>query len=1051
MEQDPPPVCRICQSDGDPIIRPCRCEGTMAYAHPYCLAEWIASHGELSCEVCGIAYTFQVAVKDAPPFASIESLQLAGKLLVTRPIRRLCEVLFTPLQVLVCCAVVPFASMLMWRSVSAHMILFYKVLDEAPFFFELFYMFGVLTTFVAVALLWAFEQFDVWAFLHEDCIVGLPPEAPMQVPDTPILDGAATSALNEAFTRCSAEPQGVARSRYLTVSEAQMSKDTTLELLRTKVRASRGTAQQPSSWSFEPVWISANILLVNMMGISAIVLGQFIMYTLKWIFHSIGALSSRLIPNVYPSLHPQAAMAVTSAVVPPYVRWITASVMGLMVLPLILRIAAWRSQNARARLSRTLFLCSLFTRSIASVLALFLVWVVVIPVVVYICLFPFFVEGDVAPLMGRRDAWQVLRTEHLLPLHCDGGTRTIASVAKPVVQPLNVARALFIVLPDVLRGERPPLFDTVTCGGAVSPTSAHPAPAPVAEFVWYSAGVLIRISTFSTWLTLFGTLHTTLMWLLAGVSVVVAPYLTFARDVAENDFFSAFLRLHGGGVWWTLLEVPLFVALYTASVGFGAFVTLHHLFPDASPKSLTYLSFYSPAKGDRHFYLLFCWFDNLMRLHVEVEWWLRRCFLHPNGPTAEMQQRGSQVLENTAYAVCLLCANVLIGAVVEWASQCVWFPILGVAVNVMGMFCRGGFFNDAFLQFRHNVHNWKMQAVMLCFYGASVDFTAAETCICRQLVKVRPSKMAQVLMQRASEEKEAMVLLMLLALDNSDRNSVVVCSRNTLHRLTTKTVQHVATYNRLSYAAILAVAVPLLVYSQWHLNYIGCIAADYITLPLWLQLLIRWTAGALALAIWVFLEGGILQTSLFHRCLEYAPQLIEGSLSLDAVHAVLLPLAIHNGLVRFAVAGLTFTYNGRLLFTLFQMGALFVLLALRCFPTLDEMHIDHVDRLARFEQRRVIMDWEPMRLGPPVARRDNFENDPEPPQNNNNVAEPLPNEPWLQHGPPQPPPAHVVGVATSFPRLAQLRARFARWVASQTANDVVLVAYPRPSPPAQVV
>ncbi|KAG5471232.1 hypothetical protein LSCM1_01305 [Leishmania martiniquensis] len=1045
MELDPVSVCRICQAGDEPIIRPCQCEGTMAYAHPYCLAEWIASRGELSCEVCGTPYTLQVAVENVPPLASLLGLQLAGKLLVAWPFRRLCNMLCTPLQVLLCCLVVLCASATMWYGCLAHVMLPYRAPTDFPLLVDFSYAIGVFMAVVPIALLWAFEQFRVWAFLHEDDVVGLPPETPIVTHVMPAVDDVATSALNEAFTRGRAESPSAARDRYLAVAEMHMSKDTTLQLLKAKVRASRGPAQGLSSWNFGPAWYAAKVLLVHMIGVGAVVLGHVTLSALKLLCHGATAWCSSLLPPAHPSLHLQAASAVTSAVVPSYVYWATASVVGLMEWPLIMRTAARWRKVIDVGLSRSLFLCSLFIRSVASLLALFLSWAVVIPVVAYVCLFPFFAEGDLAVLMERRDAWQVLRAERLLPLRCDAPTRVTTSAAKPLVQPLNVARALVTVIPDVWQGRCPRLFDAATCGVAASATSAYPSWASLTEFVWYVAGVLMRISTFSTWLTLLGSLQTTLLWLLTGAFVLLSPYTLLAQDLAENEFFFALLRLHGGAFWRTLLEVPLLVAFYSATVGFGAFASLHRVCPEMFPKSLTYLSFYSPEKQDIHFHFLYCWLGILKRLHTSVRGWLRNWFLYPHHGTPETRQRGSQAVERTAYAVCLVCANVLMGATLEWASARVWFPFLGFTLSLIRVARRGGNLNIAFPELRRGAQNWRMQALLFCFYGVSVDFARVEACTCRRVVRVKPSRLVPLLLQRAVEQKDTTLFFLLSSLADSDGGDVVVCSRDALQRLTTETVKFLATPPRLGVAALLALATPLVVCSQWHLNFVDRVAADYVALPLWFCLLLRWATGALALVVWVFVEGLLLRTSLFHRCLEYAPQLTQGPPSLEAVHAVLLPCAIHGGLVRFAVAALFCLSDGSLLPTYGQMSLLAVLLLIRLAHHPPPLGNADWGRFARFPMDRFVTEWLPTHATP------------QPPEPTGDAGEQVVRDQGndseqLREGTrtpyePQPPPARRASVAKLPSTMTRLHARFARWVASQTATDIVLVAYAQPPAP----
>ncbi|GET90991.1 hypothetical protein, conserved [Leishmania tarentolae] len=1046
MEQDRTPVCRICQSDDAPIIRPCRCEGTMAYAHPYCLAEWIASRGELSCEVCDTAYALQVAIEEVPPLTSSRGLQLAAKLLVTRPFLRLCRWLSTPLQAFVSCLVVVLLSTTMWYNCLTHVVLHHRAPTEFPIFVELFYVFGALLFIVPVALLWAFEQFRVWVFLHEDSVVGLPPETPIQPSVATTHDDAVTSSLNEAFTRSSEGSQSATQGRYLTTTEVQMSKDATLQLLQAKVRASRGPAQRPSSWRFGPARYAVKVMVVHMMGASALVLGHATLSTLKLLCHGAAMLCRPLLSPAYASLHPPMAAAVTSAVVPPYVYWVIAAVVGLMEWPPILRAAVRCRRIVAGPLSRSLFLCSVFTHSIASILALFLAWAVAIPVVVYACLLPFYAEADVAVLMERHHAWQLLRTEHLLPFHCEGATAHSVFTVRPLLQPINVARALFTVLPDVWGGRCPPLFDTATCGAAVSLPSAHASTVPLAEFMWYSAAVLIRLSTFSTWLTLIGSMQTTLLWLLTGTFALLSSYTVFAQDLVENEFFFAFLRLHGGVFWRTLFEVPLLVALYAVTVGFGAFATLHHLFPEAFPKSLSYLPLYSPEKQDMHFHFLYCWLGILQRLHTSVRGWLWSCFLYPNEAAPEMQQRGGQVVERAAYLVCLVCANIAIGAAMEWGSWSMWFPFFGFAVSMMRVLYHGGNLNAVFPQLRHNVENWKMQTVMLCFYGAAVDFTRVDTCMCRRLVRVKSSRLVLELRQRARERNDTLLLLLLSTLADFHSDSVVVCSRDTLGRLTAETAACLATLPRLSVLVLVAVAAPLVVCSQWHLNYVDRLAKDYVALPFWFCLLLRWATGLLAVAGWVLAESVLLRTSLFHRCLEYAPQLMQGSLSLEVVHAVLLPSVIHGGLVRFAMGVFTCLSDGSLLPTYGQMSVLGALLLLGLTQRLTKLANTYWRRRSRVQIHQLltqVLHGQVAPSAPPEATDEASR----PVLRNEDHGEALPSQGHQMQQELQPPPVHHVAAARP-PRTARLRASFARWVASQTARDVVLVTYPRsPAPP----
>lgn len=55
------PRCRICfagEEPGEPLVRPCRCSGTIAFVHRRCLAEWTKAKAKKKwcCEICGWTY-----------------------------------------------------------------------------------------------------------------------------------------------------------------------------------------------------------------------------------------------------------------------------------------------------------------------------------------------------------------------------------------------------------------------------------------------------------------------------------------------------------------------------------------------------------------------------------------------------------------------------------------------------------------------------------------------------------------------------------------------------------------------------------------------------------------------------------------------------------------------------------------------------------------------------------------------------------------------------------------------------------------------------------
>lgn len=54
-------ACRIClagEQEGEPLLRPCRCDGSMRWVHSGCVVEWLRLNpaAPLSCEICGEAF-----------------------------------------------------------------------------------------------------------------------------------------------------------------------------------------------------------------------------------------------------------------------------------------------------------------------------------------------------------------------------------------------------------------------------------------------------------------------------------------------------------------------------------------------------------------------------------------------------------------------------------------------------------------------------------------------------------------------------------------------------------------------------------------------------------------------------------------------------------------------------------------------------------------------------------------------------------------------------------------------------------------------------------
>eukprot|EP00759_Apiculatamorpha_spiralis_P019816 PhF_6_TR25523/c0_g1_i3/m.35706 len=51
-------ICRVCREGPllEPLLRPCKCNGTIAYAHESCMLRWISQKQELHCELCKTSF-----------------------------------------------------------------------------------------------------------------------------------------------------------------------------------------------------------------------------------------------------------------------------------------------------------------------------------------------------------------------------------------------------------------------------------------------------------------------------------------------------------------------------------------------------------------------------------------------------------------------------------------------------------------------------------------------------------------------------------------------------------------------------------------------------------------------------------------------------------------------------------------------------------------------------------------------------------------------------------------------------------------------------------
>jgi hypothetical protein len=285
-------------------------------------------------------------------------------------------------------------------------------------------------------------------------------------------------------------------------------------------------------------------------------------------------------------------------------------------------------------------------------------------------------------------------------------------------------------------------------------------------------------------------------------------------------------------------------------------------------------------------------------------------------------------------------------------------------------------------------------------------------------------------------------------------------------------------------ATLIAVA-PLVLCSVWHLDFVTRVSTDYVALPLWFCLLVRWVIGAVAGVVWLLMEGVVFRTSLSRRCLQFAPLLILGHLPFEVVHAVFIPLIIHCGAARLAIAVLEYLPHNTATLGYNKLPAAGTVLLISACLTIQWIRAA-VRRAVLPFVRDGLQRWMPPVVvevpaannAPPVAgvlRQQEGDN-------GDGVAEPAPLQPNAaeaavaeaeegvkgreRHGTPAaapfpaeagevplPPPPPTEAPPPQRPQRMQclasrLEERIARWAASECATDVVLVSHTHsPLPP----
>jgi hypothetical protein len=52
------PTCRICFDSTGELLTPCKCKGSMQYAHSECLSDWYMRKTDVTCEICGYSMKY---------------------------------------------------------------------------------------------------------------------------------------------------------------------------------------------------------------------------------------------------------------------------------------------------------------------------------------------------------------------------------------------------------------------------------------------------------------------------------------------------------------------------------------------------------------------------------------------------------------------------------------------------------------------------------------------------------------------------------------------------------------------------------------------------------------------------------------------------------------------------------------------------------------------------------------------------------------------------------------------------------------------------------
>ena len=66
-EEDECRVCRDTGSESEPLISPCKCDGSIRFVHEACLVKWLEIKKSETCELCGHKFKFAAIYRDDTP------------------------------------------------------------------------------------------------------------------------------------------------------------------------------------------------------------------------------------------------------------------------------------------------------------------------------------------------------------------------------------------------------------------------------------------------------------------------------------------------------------------------------------------------------------------------------------------------------------------------------------------------------------------------------------------------------------------------------------------------------------------------------------------------------------------------------------------------------------------------------------------------------------------------------------------------------------------------------------------------------------------------